>query len=322
MISQYRVFVAAPSDVKEERDLVFDVVSRLSYEPFLKDRIALQVVAWDGPIASVPMFGHLDPQEAISQGLPRPGDCEFVVLILHSRLGTSLPDSYAHDLGLAEVTGTEWEYYDALRGTRRPVSPTALLIYRKRGQLPEEAQAAKVRDFFNTLDAAKRGYNWFDAPDDFAKQLADHLCELLARPGRIVDAQTISRWAANPTTPLPEWVVPFLRDTTQDPYQRTGVAKAVTGVICESDDIDYVLDVSEALGETSGGFACVEQLRLHYATLFPHMTQVEGTRAVAIFQDLAKDSSFSPEQRAQVNAAAHRMETLIPILREEPSNEL
>ncbi|RRD48753.1 hypothetical protein [Arachnia propionica] len=317
MISQYRVFVAAPSDVKKERDLVFEVVNTLAYDPFLKGRVSLQVVAWDGPSATVPMLGHLDPQAAISEGLPRPGDCEFVVLILHSRLGTPLPDEYASALGLSEVTGTEWEYHDALRGAERPVWPTELLIYRKKGEHPSDEQGTKVDAFFQALDDAKRGYNWFQDPDDFARNLSDHLRELLARSGRIVDGQTISRWVQHPTTPLPAWVVPFLRDITQDPHQRAGVARAVGQVICESQDIAYVLDVSEAMGETSGGFEVAEQLRLHYAELFPDMTQREATRAVAVFRSFARDRALTAEEREEVDAAAGRMEILIPVLRED-----
>lgn len=318
MMSPYRVFVAAPSDVKQERDQVFDVVNKLAYDPFLKDRVSLQVVAWDGPFATVPMQGHLDPQAAILQGLPAPGECEFVVLILHSRLGTPLPDGYARDLGLEQVTGTEWEYHDALRGTRRPISPTSLLIYRKRGELPaDDEQATKVREFFGALEDARLGYNWFSTPEDFATQLRSHLKELLARPGRIVDARTISEWAAHPSVPLPTWVVPFLADTTRDPHQRAGVARAVTEVICETRDIGQVLEASEALGETSGGFEAIERLRLHYAELFPDMTQTQAARAVAVFRKLAKDPSLSAEQIVQVDAAAERMEILIPVLREE-----
>lgn len=87
--------------------------------------------------------------------------------------------------------------------------------------------------------------------EDFATQLHFHLTELLALPGRIVDARTIKEWAAHLTTPLPTWVVPFRGNTTQDPHQRAGVARAVTGVICETDNIGHVLEASETLGETS-----------------------------------------------------------------------
>jgi len=52
------------------------------------------------------------------------------VLILWARLGRALPERYARIDGRVPVTGTEWEFEDALAGTRLKGSPD-LLVDRK-----------------------------------------------------------------------------------------------------------------------------------------------------------------------------------------------
>jgi formylglycine-generating enzyme required for sulfatase activity len=60
-----------------------------------------------------------------------PHDTDIVVVILWSRLGTALPgDKYTGPLSGGEVSGTEWEFEDALKSYRERNSPE-ILVYRK-----------------------------------------------------------------------------------------------------------------------------------------------------------------------------------------------
>ena len=318
MIIEFRIFIAAPSEMEEQRKAVRDVVAKLSNDPLLRNRVALRPISWSSPNGTVPMLARHDPQEAISQNLPRPCDCDFAVVILGSHLGHPLPDRYADELGLPEVTGTEWEYYDAMSGTERAVHPTEVLLYRHRCDAAEDARGRRLVEFFQKLEDLKRGYNQFDETADFAENLEHHLRSLIAqRLEQFADAATIARWVESPTTPLPHWVPQVLGDVTQEKTRRSAVAKAVGMLICANDDIDQVLTISETLGENSGGFETAEQLRLHYAKLFPFMTQSQGGRAVTVFESLAHDDVLTEEQRKEVAAGAGRMASLLPVLAED-----
>lgn len=315
----FRIFVAGPSDVKAERRAVADVVHRLLSDDDLSGRVHLEVIAWDGPVGSVPMLANTDPQDAITQALPQPCECDFVVMILWSRIGTPLPNHYAKELGLSQVTGTEWEYYNALQGANRLIG-TKVLVYRNEAALPPDApQGEQVAAFFAMLVEQKRSYNSYSGTPDFEKQLEHHLkvriqCKLEAS----ADQLTVSRWVTAPKLPFPDWTFTLLDDPTQDPARKAAVAAAVARLVTETKDIPEVLGISERLGTEVGGFEAAEALRLHYADLFPYMTRAQGQRAVAVFNSFAQSKSLTKEQSEAVGRAAARMESLLALLRQNP----
>ena len=90
----FRIFLASPGDVQDERDRTRSVIEQIRHERAFRDRVNIEVVAWDQTGAAVAMDAGLTPQEAIKQGLPEPADCDLVVVILWSRMGTPLPDEY------------------------------------------------------------------------------------------------------------------------------------------------------------------------------------------------------------------------------------
>ena len=104
---------------------------RLPYDAFLRGRIVLETVARDKPGADTPMLATMTPQEAIAQQRPKPSQCDIVIVIFRSRMGTTLPVDYVKPDGSAYLSGTEWEYLDALhasaQGGRRPIT----LVYRR-----------------------------------------------------------------------------------------------------------------------------------------------------------------------------------------------
>ena len=113
-----RVFLSSPQDVADERAIAVRVLSRLPYDPFLRGRVTLEIVAWDGPGGHVPMTATSTPQAAIDQGLARPSECDVVLVILWNRMGTPLPDTYRR------VDGTRYgsERSGNTRRRSRPVS--------------------------------------------------------------------------------------------------------------------------------------------------------------------------------------------------------
>ena len=90
---QMRVFLSSPGDVADERALARRLLKEeLPYDPLLPRRgyVTFDVVSWDDPAAPVPMDATITPQEAVNRFGPKPSECDIVVVILWSRLGTHL----------------------------------------------------------------------------------------------------------------------------------------------------------------------------------------------------------------------------------------
>src|SRR5882724_6626823 len=90
----FRIFLASPGDVPHERELALTVLDQLSYEPAFRGRITIEEVAWDKKGAGAPILANLTPQDSIEKGLPKPSDCDIVVVIFWARMGTLLPPEY------------------------------------------------------------------------------------------------------------------------------------------------------------------------------------------------------------------------------------
>ena len=58
------------------------------------------------------MEAGLTPQEAINRGIAKPSECDLVIVILWSRMGTPLPPEYTKPDGTTSLSGTEWEYHE------------------------------------------------------------------------------------------------------------------------------------------------------------------------------------------------------------------
>jgi eukaryotic-like serine/threonine-protein kinase len=191
MAQQLRIFISSPGDVEDERRRAALVVSRLKRE-FIRF-FELSAVLWEyEPMLS---SGHF--QDIIEP----PSTADIVVVILWSRLGTPLPPrtdkrEYKRRDGSAPVTGTEWEYEDALTAREQRGTPE-LLVYRKFSegfarfshadqleQIRAQWQALQTfweRHFQGADGGFKAAFNRFQALDDFESQLEAHLRELLRR---------------------------------------------------------------------------------------------------------------------------------------------
>ncbi|MDX1653620.1 MAG: hypothetical protein R3310_00265 [Candidatus Competibacteraceae bacterium] len=165
-----RLFLASPGDVAEERRRALEALERLPGKAFLTERVSLRVVAWDKPGAGTPLLATLPPQEAIARGLPRPSDCDIVVVILWSRLGTPLPEDFATKPdGSAYLSGTEWEFWDAVRA---PVESRPQVLLYRRTETPNiplddpdyEDKGRQWRDGFNPDQPVNLQQNPTDCP--------------------------------------------------------------------------------------------------------------------------------------------------------------
>lgn len=184
--------MSSPGDVFLERDIARNVIQKLNTDPFLRDKVALRPIAWDDPASRTPQLATLTPQEAINQGMPKPSECDIVVVILWARMGTPLPSEYVKDDGSRFLSGTEWEFEDARRAAEASGLPL-LVVYRRMEpamvdlDAPDfqerSEQKQKVNEFFRRFSAPDGsivgGINPYNTTDDFREKLENDLKVLI-----------------------------------------------------------------------------------------------------------------------------------------------
>ncbi len=180
------IFISSPSDVRPERLIAERVVARLAREFAYHFRIT--PVLWERePLIATEHFQTM---------IRPPSQTDIVVVILWSKLGTPLPAEKFRRLDGSEgVTGTEWEFEDAVRAYRESGTPD-LLVYKKRtriatflddeGELERQRQQKKQlesfwRRWFEDHEAGgiKAAWHGFDTGEEFEAALELHLRSLI-----------------------------------------------------------------------------------------------------------------------------------------------
>ena len=193
-ITHFRIFLSSPGDVAKERaKAIAYIKNELPYTSSFQGKISCEVVAWDDPHAQIPMLAGETPQMTINNARPKPSECDIVIVILWSRMGTPLEID-----GKPYQSGTEWEYLDAMAAPGKP----PVLLYRRTEaprqpefdiNNPEKAQEQfqefmtqnqKVQAFFADLrdknGVIQGGINQYKDVDDFERVLRQHLPKLIA----------------------------------------------------------------------------------------------------------------------------------------------
>jgi tetratricopeptide (TPR) repeat protein/energy-coupling factor transporter ATP-binding protein EcfA2 len=205
-----RIFLSSPGDVTPERLRAVLVVRTLAKEFARYFEIVLE--SWD----TEPMLASGHFQDNI---IP-PSKTDIVIVILWSRLGTPLPErtevrEYRGIDGRVPVTGTEWEFEDALAASRASAEHIPdLLVYSKKAPpsatYRSEADLHRLGQQWAMLEAfwgryfVKQGefraaFTDFITRDDFETRLESDLRRLIER--------RIARSSEAPRTWLKE---PFL----------------------------------------------------------------------------------------------------------------
>jgi WD40 repeat protein len=207
MTQRLRIFISSPNDVPDERlrsDLIIDKLSQ-DYSRFF----AIESYRWEHEA----MLASKHFQDAIEP----PSAFDIVVLILWSRLGTPLPErtaerEYRGIDGRVPVTGTEWEYEEALQVARQKGTPD-LLAFRNVSPAPidprdAEAQATSIGQLaalnaFWTRHFTDRGmflaaYDEYCTLEEFARRLEESLRKLIERRVKDMSAGTEPLWLDQP----------------------------------------------------------------------------------------------------------------------------
>ena len=207
---QLRIFLSSPGDVQDERNLARQVLRRLENERTFRQRIELEEVSWDDPDQSRPLDAHLTPQQAIDRALGKPSDCDIVVVILWSRMGTPLPDQIKKPDGSTYRSGTEYEFLEAIASAEKTGKPSVWLY--RRDEVPKlgmedsefdekRRQWVAVKEFFGKFKdpngSLKRTVFPYPAPSDFQDlfegHLRDRISELLQEAGKLDPANRSGR---------------------------------------------------------------------------------------------------------------------------------
>jgi hypothetical protein len=121
-----RVFISSPGDVAAAREVAAQTIEQVALEH--QRFFEIEAYLWENEamLASGHFQDSIDP----------PSKFDIVVLILGARLGTPLPErtavrEYRGIDGRTPVTGTEWEFEDALAAARARGAPD-LLVYRSK----------------------------------------------------------------------------------------------------------------------------------------------------------------------------------------------
>lgn len=190
MRKRLRIFISSPADVNEERLRAHLVIQKLArdYARFFE----IEAYLWEHE----PMLASGHFQDAIEP----PSASDVVVLILYARLGTPLPEktairAYTGIDGRSPVTGTEWEFEEALAANRANGAPD-LLAYRKTGDpglsLTDAARRAEQEKQWQGLESFWQrhfenagmflaGSARFAAVEEFDKRLEADLTALIER---------------------------------------------------------------------------------------------------------------------------------------------
>jgi len=193
------------------------VIDRLESERAHRDRLKLEVVAWDKPGAGTAMPAQMEPQEAINRGLKKPSECDIVIVIFWARMGTLLSEKYLNPGGSRYRSGTEYEFLDAFHAAKKSGKPD-VLVYRRKDppdlklrdpeRKEKERQWELVEEFFaefrNPDGSFKSYYKEYDEPSDFEKLLGDDLRDIITR---YLDSHPPDETevAPTPVTQKPSW---------------------------------------------------------------------------------------------------------------------
>lgn len=204
--AKVRIFISSPSDVRPERLIAERVIARLDQE--FGHRFEVEALLWERE----PLVASRHFQDA--GNIPPPHTADIVVVIMWSRLGVLLPaDKFRGPLSGRAVTGTEWEFEDALASAQKNGVPH-ILFYRKqaeptaslgdRAALQEKIeQLDLVADFiarwFRGADgkSATAASHSFSTTADFEDRVYDHLHALLEKR-QAGDSLDTVRWHGSP----------------------------------------------------------------------------------------------------------------------------
>ena len=184
----YKVFLASPGDVKEERTIVKKVID--TYNQIRScDNIKLELLCWED--STHPSFGDY-PQDVVNSQIG--DDYDVFIGILWARFGSPT---------LKYESGTEEEFYRAYERYKNS-DGIELMVYRKDESIPPSSidveQLQKVNRFTSKVGNLGGYYFTFTGKEQFQEILLKHLDKVI----RDLEKRTRNRRPQMPLTIKPK----------------------------------------------------------------------------------------------------------------------
>ena len=181
------VFISSPGDVIPERRALKRIIEQLNLE-------------FSGQLFLVPVLWEEEPllaSETFQSQIHPPRETDIYVGIFWSRLGSPLPKDITRDDGSRYLSGSEYEFEDAIAGYRESGKPD-LLIYRKMSEISipltdreevlgrieqKERLEQFVRNWFMTDDGESftGAFHVFNETEQLEEMVLGHLRKLLEK---------------------------------------------------------------------------------------------------------------------------------------------
>lgn len=178
----YRIFIASPSDVSEEKSIIKSVAEELNSLNLIKN-IKLEVIDWQ--TSTHPGIGE-DAQDVINNQINDEYDI-FIGLFWH-KFGTATK---------REVSGTKEEFERAYSRHLKNPNNIKVLMYFKDSPVPiseiDAKQIEHIQEF--RKDISNRGvlFSKFTQSDEFEKIVRSHLSQVLNEISNEIEQQVNSR---------------------------------------------------------------------------------------------------------------------------------
>lgn len=184
-VPKLRIFISSPGDVIPERKIVRRIINQLNEE--LAEQVLLMPIFWeDEPLLASDTF-----QAQIYPAC----NTEIYIGIFWSRLGSPLPDNIRRPDGTRYLSGSEYEFEDAMTGFKSSGKPD-ILVYRKvaepmvglndRKMIMERLEQNErlddfVRNWFMTEDGESYigAFHCFETEESFEDMISAHLRKLV-----------------------------------------------------------------------------------------------------------------------------------------------
>jgi hypothetical protein len=207
-VRQLTLCFSSPSDTIEERQLVRQVVEKLNQDVRIQSQAHINLIVRDDQdIYNAILASPASPTHTI-----KPSECDIVMVLFCSHMGTPLPGEIVKKDGTAYASTNEWDYEEAVNGARRNHDRPTVLVYRN-CLPPIQADTTNVREtYFQLLklthfftqfthtDSALNGYRSYKMLDQFARYLEQDLRATLARLS--TQAPSVSPRRAAQETPV------------------------------------------------------------------------------------------------------------------------
>ncbi len=169
VITNYRLFLASPGDVANEREIVKKIISEFNDQYVRELKSTISLLTWENN--THPAFGNY-PQSVISEQI---GNYDIFVGILWSRFGTPTP-SYG--------SGTEEEFNNAYDKFNSNPNDIRIMIYFNQDGVPlndiDIEQITKIKKFKQNISSL--GAYYFDfSSNDFEGIFRRHIYDVISK---------------------------------------------------------------------------------------------------------------------------------------------